>query len=91
MPFIDLLDDEGKRIGTAHINLGRKHVGVCVFCLKLDRLRQLAGKLCDFPLGHGKTCSAPICDKHATKGGKDIDYCPDHKSAAPQKALEFGT
>lgn len=91
MPFIDLLDEHGKKYGTAHLNLGGKHVGTCVFCWKEDRLRLLAGKLCDFPLGDGKTCDAALCDKHATKAGNKIDYCPEHSSAAPQKALQFGT
>jgi hypothetical protein len=97
MPFIDLVDENGKKTGVAHLNFGRKHVGICAFCLKLDHLRQLAGKLCDFVVSppnqvtHKRTCDAALCDKHATSVGKNLDYCPDHKHAAPQKALEFGT
>jgi hypothetical protein len=93
MPFIDIIDEHGKKIGTAHINMGGRRVNLCRFCLQQDGLRQLAGKLCDFVLSspqqvtHKRTCDAPICDKHATSGGKDIDYCPDHKHAAPQQSL----
>jgi hypothetical protein len=35
-------------------------------------------KLCDWPVGDGKTCDAPICDKHATNVGPDRDVCPLH-------------
>jgi hypothetical protein len=36
-------------------------------------------KLCDGPPPAGvrrKTCSAPICDAHATPTGEDLDLCP---------------
>jgi hypothetical protein len=97
MVFIDLVDENGKKTGSAHLNFGGRKVNLCRFCLKDDRLRQLAGKLCDFVVSppqqitHKRTCDAPICDKHATSVGKNLDYCPDHKHVAPQKALEFGT
>jgi hypothetical protein len=39
-------------------------------------------RLCDFKLEGGKTCDAPMCDKHATRIGRNTDYCPQHKSAA---------
>jgi hypothetical protein len=59
-------------------------------CWKLDGLRQLAGLLCDYPVGNGKTCDKPMCAKHSTSGGKDIDYCPDHKHAAGTQQNLFG-
>lgn len=36
-------------------------------------------KECDYP-SHKKsgTCDARMCDQHATPGGEEIDYCPDH-------------
>lgn len=37
-------------------------------------------KLCDFPVGNGKTCDAPICDAHASSVGPDRDLCPKHAS-----------
>jgi hypothetical protein len=81
MVFIDIVDEQGNKTGWAHLNTGRRHVELCKFCLKLDGLRQLAGRLCDYPIGKGRTCNAPICQKHSTPGGKGIDYCPDHKNA----------
>lgn len=37
--------------------------------------------LCDFPMGGGKTCDAPLCDKHAIGQGaewEDLHFCPQH-------------
>lgn len=87
MVFIDITDEHGKKTGIAHLNFGRKKVDLCAFCWKLDGLRQLATKLCDFPVDKGKNCDKPMCHKHATNGGKNIDYCPEHKDAAPQRDL----
>lgn len=35
-------------------------------------------KLCDFPVGRGKTCDNNVCDRHAKSMGPDRDYCPLH-------------
>ncbi len=43
----------------------------CKWC---DKART---KLCDFPKVK-KTCDEAMCDLHAKKVGKDIDYCPEH-------------
>jgi len=86
MPWIDVIDDNRKKIGEAHLCMG-KPSSYCIPCWKNDRLRQLSSKLCDFKLPSGATCDKPICDFHATSGGKNIDYCPEHKHAAPQPAL----
>lgn len=48
------------------------------------------GLLCDGPVGEtlgGKpiTCDAPICKRHATSGGPNIDYCPQHSHLAAVK------
>jgi hypothetical protein len=51
----------------------------CAFCTRPHT------KLCDGPPPKGvkrKTCDKPLCHIHATPGGKDVDYCPDHKSRA---------
>lgn len=37
-------------------------------------------KLCDWPIGGGKTCSKRLCDGHAVSAGPDLDYCPDHEA-----------
>jgi hypothetical protein len=40
-----------------------------------------ATKLCDYPLGNGKTCDKPLCDCCAVNVGPDRDYCPKHARA----------
>lgn len=68
---------------------GRRPV-FCQFCHQRP-----ATKLCDYEQSTGGglfgskpiTCDASICDICATKGGKDIDYCPTHKHAAKQGGL----
>jgi hypothetical protein len=35
-------------------------------------------RLCDFPLGKGKTCDRPVCARHAKRVGPDHDLCPIH-------------
>jgi transcriptional regulator with XRE-family HTH domain len=42
---------------------------------------EAADYLCDFPLGKGKTCDAPLCWKcRRQQGGEtmDLDFCPAH-------------
>jgi hypothetical protein len=36
-------------------------------------------KLCDWPIGDGKTCDKPLCDRHAVRVGDDTDYCRGHE------------
>jgi hypothetical protein len=79
---------------VAHINCGhnrgpKRH---CKFCHKDYR----GGKLCDFPVGNGKTCDAEMCDGcartlgsqstdigHGMKRlGDTIDVCPIHRGKA---------
>lgn len=38
----------------------------------------LATKLCDYPVGDGKTCDSALCDHHTLSPAGDIDYCPEH-------------
>lgn len=73
-----------------HINRGRGGKRkVCPFCK-----RGKVEKLCDFPLGHGRTCDAEMCAQCATQKGHQhteigggfkrlddtIDVCPIHAS-----------
>ncbi len=45
----------------------------CVVC------GQMAGFLCDYPMGKGEICSAPICDHHAVYlSSPDVHLCPVH-------------
>ena len=43
-----------------------------------------AGYLCDWKIGSGKTCDAPICDIHAEPVAKDKHLCPAHSKAWAQ-------
>jgi hypothetical protein len=61
--------------------LRRRALPRCKFCGQGE-----ATKLCDFPMGNGKTCDVPMCDGCAKVMGFDRDYCPAH---APQRPL-FG-
>jgi hypothetical protein len=40
-------------------------------------------KLCDFPVGNGKTCDAGMCGRCATAIANEVDYCPKHKGQIP--------
>lgn len=66
----------------AIVRFGGKRKNFCEFCHE-----RAASKLCDATLHNGETCDAAMCDVCATKGGKDIDYCPDHKYEAKQGGL----
>ena len=66
---------------------GRKKT--CPFCKRYP-----VEKLCDFPIGHGKTCDAELCNWCAktigrqnlevapgfTKLNESVDVCPIHKN-----------
>lgn len=34
--------------------------------------------LCDYPVGEGKTCDRPMCDKHRNNIAPEMDYCDHH-------------
>jgi hypothetical protein len=77
-----------------HINRGRGggRKLVCKFCTR----KYSDGKLCDFPVGNGRTCDAAMCSECArTLGSQDtdigggmkrlgdtIDVCPIHRGQA---------
>lgn len=75
-----------------HINRGRSRKKLqCKFC----KATYTEGKLCDFPIGNGKTCDAQMCNRcaitvglqeadigHGMKRiGDTVDLCPIHKSS----------
>lgn len=70
---------------TCHtIKSGR---GNAIVCTRGPRTRRCAcgnpaTKLCDFPMGNGKTCDVPMCDACAFGIGPDIDVCSHHKESA---------
>ena len=74
-----------------HVNHGRGggRKKKCPFCKRED-----VEKLCDFPVGNGKTCDAEICRRCSTtigtqnleiaagftKMGETVDVCPIHRN-----------
>ena len=82
--------------GIIHINRGRQRDKLlcCKFCRQ--DYKQSTGKLCDFPVGNGKTCDAEMCSKCCrTLGRGDVpighglirpndtfDVCPIHRGKA---------
>lgn len=44
-----------------------------------------AEKLCDYPIGDGKTCDRRCCDRHSrpVEGKADTDYCLEHALRKP--------
>ena len=53
---------------------GVRHDWVCA----IDGCGGMSGFLCDWPMGSGKTCSAPLCDEHRRNIGHELDLCPVH-------------
>lgn len=54
-----------------------RKIQLCRFC------GEIATALCDYPMGDGKTCDLPLCDRHRIKQGaewQDIDFCPTHEA-----------
>jgi len=49
----------------------------CLWC------RDAMIKLCDFPIGRGDTCNAPMCETHAKSIGHNVDLCPTHAGHRP--------
>lgn len=68
---------------------GRKRPKPCSCC------GEPSTRLCDFVVvpAHNhvrpQVCDKPLCDACAVRGGKNIDYCPDHpKPAGAQLGME---
>ncbi len=60
-----------------HINRGRSggKKKPCPFCK-----RGLVSKLCDYPVGSGKTCDAEMCDQcKTTLGSQETEFAPGFK------------
>lgn len=52
----------------------------CQSCLKRP-----SGVLCDYPVGHGKTCSKHLCVGCAIRVGSDCYICPNHPRTQIQR------
>ncbi len=50
-----------------------------------------ADYLCDWPMGKGKTCDAPLCEHHRGRQAeeREIDYCPQHALMARSMGLQI--
>ena len=79
--------------------MGRGIISMQVRKSELCECGRLRVALCDYPVGGGKTCDRPICEKCRTHVGKDTDYCKTHSGAAdtqqplfngPQVPIELG-
>ena len=75
MPFVTLNTKDGPV--TAHVCIRGSREKKCRHCTRPST------RLCDFPVGVGKTCDIPICDACATPVGPDRDYCLIHKGKTP--------
>lgn len=68
MPCYKLYNSEREHTGFLCGQLGEH----CLQC------GDVAGYLCDYPVGRGKTCDRPLCEYHAVEIGPGIHYCPTH-------------
>ncbi|MFW9872546.1 MAG: hypothetical protein ACFFG0_05535 [Candidatus Thorarchaeota archaeon] len=71
MPCIPLKSKDGFIKGFMCFSKGTK-VEVCKIC------GTFADKLCDYPIGKGKTCDIALCKEHAKRIGINLDLCPVH-------------
>lgn len=81
--------DDGKGVYHACIRGRNGSPAACrAPCLEGDnpahgeQCGRMGGKLCDARVGQSGSCDMPICDKHATPAGDNIDYCPRHAHLA---------
>jgi hypothetical protein len=58
--------------GTALVKMAAPRRKRCSIC------GEPGGRLCDFPVGAGKTCDASLCGRCAVPIRKDVEYCPTH-------------
>jgi len=80
-----------------HLNLGRrKGPAPCVAKVwpGADPPRAhccgISAFLCDWPMGDGLTCDAPLCDAHAREVGRNRHFCPDHHARHLHEQPQLG-
>ena len=66
-----------------HVKFPGGHAIVCTRGKRMPRKCYMncgrwSSKLCDWPVGKGRTCDRPLCDTCAVAAGKDMDFCPSH-------------
>ena len=81
MPCVPLIEqDTGKHVGWMcgeNLDVEDLRKWIC----SVPNCGRWADFLCDYPLGDGKTCDAPLCAKHAIQQGaewEDIHFCRAH-------------
>ncbi|HEY3175663.1 MAG TPA: hypothetical protein VGK94_07870 [Candidatus Polarisedimenticolia bacterium] len=52
----------------------------------VERCLSRSDVLCDWPVGKGRSCSAPLCRDHSYRVGASIDYCAQHWKAREARA-----
>ena len=70
----------GGRLALACGSGIRRPLRRCVVCNVPETMASI--KLCDAPLGKGKTCDRVVCIEHSVHIEPDTDYCPQHKETA---------
>ncbi len=68
MPCYVLHDKAGEPVGHICGKLGPH----CANC------GDVSGFLCDYPVGKGKTCDRPVCERHCIEVAPDLHYCTAH-------------
>ncbi|HEY3837688.1 MAG TPA: hypothetical protein VGL72_14000 [Bryobacteraceae bacterium] len=71
--------------GTAIVKVGNAPGRKCSVCGTKTRNY----RLCDFPVGNGKTCSAVLCQLHGVHVEPDSDFCPPHQAAGAGGRLKL--
>jgi len=75
------IEDDSQRLGHVAILCTRgRRTTRCKYC------GQPSTKLCDFKVARKATCDTPLCDRCATSGGSNIDYCRPHAKLVQQGA-----
>jgi hypothetical protein len=65
---------------TYHVKTSRYGGDKCDYC---DRYS--AHRLCDYPVGNGETCDVRMCDYCTFNGGRNLDYCKEHRPSGAEK------
>lgn len=66
---------KGPNGSVIHLNVARGRKKKCPFC-KIG----IVSKLCDYPVGNGKTCDAEMCDGcKRTLGYQETEFAPGFK------------
>jgi hypothetical protein len=73
MPCRTMYDENGEPWGIA-CSRGRREIPKCVVC------GNPSTSLCDYPLGGGRICDAPLCRDCRAHVGMDTDHCPKHNT-----------